>query len=300
MRIARDAFAKVNLALDVGPPLASGLHPIASWMAPIDLRDTIEIERLADDTPARLEVSWAHDAPRPSPIDWPHDKDLSMRALRALERVLGRALPAAIRVRKRIPVGGGLGGGSSDAAATLLALRELFALPIDDDTLRSHAMTLGSDVAYFIDDAPPRPAIVEGLGERVTRVARVPGLLTLVIPSFGCPTGAVYKAFDALPAGTTGTPSGERVRGVHDHALHAGLVHALLYNALAPAACAVEPRLGQLLNALARIGTPHVTGSGSCLFLVMPDQGAGALLDAARNATRSVDPGCTVLGVRLI
>lgn len=300
MRIARDAFAKVNLALDVGPPLASGLHPIASWMAPIDLRDTIEIERLPDDTPVRLEVSWAHDAPRPSPIDWPHDKDLSVRALRALERALGRSLPAAIRVRKRIPVGGGLGGGSSDAAATLLALRELFALPIDDDTLRSLAMTLGSDVAYFIDDAPPRPAIVEGLGERVTRVARVPGSLTLVIPSFGCPTGAVYNAFDALPAGTTGTPSGERVRGVHDHALHTGMVRAPLFNALAPAACAVEPRLGQLLNALARIGTPHVTGSGSCLFLVVDEHAGAASLDDARKVAQGVDPECTVLGVRLI
>jgi 4-diphosphocytidyl-2-C-methyl-D-erythritol kinase len=300
VRIARDAFAKVNLALDVGTPLASGLHPIASWMAPIDLRDSVEIERLPDDTPARLEVSWAHDAPRPSPIDWPHEKDLSMRALRALERALGRTLPAAIQVSKRIPVGGGLGGGSSDAAATLLALRELFALPIDDDTLRSIAMTLGSDVAYFIDDAPPRPAIVEGLGERVTRVARVPGRLALVIPAFGCPTGAVYKAFDALPSGTTGTPSGERVRAAQAHAIHAGLAHAELFNALAPAACAVVPRLALLLEALTQVGTPHVTGSGSCLFLVMPDQGIGALLDAARNATQSVDPGCTVLGVRLI
>src|SRR6185295_18407432 len=122
----------VNLALSVGPPLPAGdpragMHPIASWMHAIDLCDEVWITRLVTGA-SRLDIAWADDAPRPSPIDWPSEKDLAFRAHRLLEGDTGRALPAAIRIAKRIPVGGGLGGGSSDAAATLLALNDLFAL----------------------------------------------------------------------------------------------------------------------------------------------------------------------------
>lgn len=308
MRTLREAYAKVNLALDVGAALASGLHPIASWMAPVDLRDTLEFARLPDGSATTLDIRWARDAPRQSPIDWPPEKDLAMRALRALEHAAGRSLPVALRVTKRIPVGGGLGGGSSDAAATLLGLRDLFDLPIDDAGLAVIGMTLGSDVAFFCDGSPPRPAIVQGLGERVTRVPRVDGRLVLVVPSFGCPTGGVYRAFDALAPASV-EPDAARVRTIADRARGHGLAHAPLFNALTLAAVRVEPRLGQLLDALAGIGMPHVTGSGSCVFLIdngfaggapRGGDGGGALIHAARDAALGADPHSVVLSVNLI
>ena len=104
-----------------------------------------------------------------------------MRAHRALEVRLGRVLPCHLEVRKRIPVGGGLGGGSSDAAAALLALRQAFGLELSDAELAAVGATIGSDVAFFIDEAH-RPGVVTGFGGEVERTPRVSGTLTLVIP----------------------------------------------------------------------------------------------------------------------
>src|SRR4051812_46442658 len=103
MRAARRAYAKVNLALSVGGSLpagglGAGMHPIASWMHAIDLFDEVEIKPLKPGEPARLEVRWAADAPRPSPIDWPPEKDLAFRGLRGIEVHVGRVLPAVVRV----------------------------------------------------------------------------------------------------------------------------------------------------------------------------------------------------------
>ncbi len=200
MHIERRAYAKLNLALAVGPPVSGGMHPIASWMHAIDLYDSVRLEWTGEDLPPTFEVSWAPDAPRTSPIDWPKSKDLAFKALRIIEQHEGRLLPVSISIQKRIPVGGGLGGGSSDAAAVLLGLRELMALTIKPDALAKLSAVIGSDIAYFIDEAsPPRPALVEGLGDRITRLPPHAAEVILILPNFGCPTGPVYKAHDAFP-----------------------------------------------------------------------------------------------------
>lgn len=292
--ITRHAYAKLNLALSVGAPIEAGLpgagfHPIASWFAPIDLCDDVTVEHTPG-ADSSLHVGWAPDAPRPSPIDWAPEKDLALRAVRALEAFAGRALGVRVTVRKRIPVGGGLGGGSSDAAATMLASRELFALNITDDSLAELAMGLGSDVAYFTRSSPVPPhALVTGMGERVEALEPVRGEVLLVIPAFGCPTGPVYQAFDrrleeemrhdrvkhALEGGR-GRDFGAKpalVRRRHAKCLREGaLVSAALFNDLTIGAYTVEPRLGSLANAVsgAARATAHVTGSGSCLFFVGP------------------------------
>src|SRR5438105_752090 len=99
--ISLRAHAKLNLALSVGPPLAdgprAGFHPIASWFAPIDLHDTIEMEALAPGRTSRCSISWADGAPRPSPVDWPLNKDLVVRAHALLKAHAHRALPVSIR-----------------------------------------------------------------------------------------------------------------------------------------------------------------------------------------------------------
>ncbi|MDX2130790.1 MAG: hypothetical protein SFY69_01900 [Planctomycetota bacterium] len=295
--ITRRAPAKVNLALSLGPPEPAhaprpGWHPICTWVACIDLWDDVTVTPLAPGAPRAFAVSWAPDALRPTPIDWPPEADLARRAHDLLEAHLGRPLAARVEVRKRIPVGAGLGGGSSDAAATLLALRTLFVPDLPVETLAGIGAQLGSDVAFFIDphpQAPPAPAIVEGFGERVERVERAEGDVVLVVPPYPCATGAVYRAFDEVIAQADQERRQEWElmhasgggRPPQPHHLRADLVRARLarsadgldgrqlFNDLTPAACRVEPRLAPLLRDLSRATRldAHLTGSGSCVFI---------------------------------
>lgn len=258
--LTRPAHAKVNLALSVGAPLPphsphAGYHPICSWMSAIALCDQI---RVASAETTCIERRSANGRP----VDWPLEKDLVFRAHRLLESHCQRPLPVHIKVEKHIPAGGGLGGGSADAAATLLALVELFDLSVDLPSLRALGCSLGSDVGFFIDDQnPPRPGIVSGLGEQIERTTRLTDPLVLICPSFGCATPQVYRRFDSLPS-----PGLDEAR-VRRLAEHRDL--NTLFNDLAPAAEDIEPRLANLRH-LVREQTglePHLSGSGSTLFL---------------------------------
>lgn len=290
------AHGKVNLCLAVGAPVAdgerAGWHPICSWMHAIELADTVEVRALTSG-PSTLEIRWADDAPRPSPIDWALESDLAYRAHALLEEHVGRALAVSARVTKRVPVGGGLGGGSSDAAAMLRALDDLFSLGLGAETLRQIGMRLGSDVGFFIDaDDPPGAAIVGGFGERVERVERTPGEIALLVPGFGCATGAVYRSFDAC--GATALDEGA-VRSAHGAARAGSASWELLFNDLAVAAERVEPRLARARAECAEIlnRRVHITGSGSTMFtLGRVDEGlSGRLMDEA---------GIRVVNTRLI
>lgn len=286
---SRRAYAKVNLALAVGPAIpagepGAGYHPIASWMHAIDLFDEVTAERLPGGSASRHVTAWAPDAPRPTPIDWPGARDLVARAHGALESAAGHALPAALTLTKRVPVAGGLGGGSSDAAATLALLNDLFALGLGRDRLAAIGHGLGSDVPFFLDDGsgPPRSALVSGLGDRVERAARADAELLLLLPPFGCATGAVYAAFDALRGGVGFDARAEEARRL----VRAGSLRgAGLFNDLLPAAERVEPRLGEVRRrAEAIAGAPvRLSGSGSTLFLAATE-GSGPGLAAKLRA----------------
>jgi 4-diphosphocytidyl-2-C-methyl-D-erythritol kinase len=301
--ISRRAHAKLNLALSVAPPEARtsrkpGWHAIASWMHAIDLHDRIEIAPVSPDQPSRFMRAWAIGAPRPSAFDWPIEKDLIFRAHQVLERHAGKRLPVAIAVVKSIPVGGGLGGGSADAAATLLALNELFALNVSIDTLRTISAALGSDVAFFLDADPsaprgieaPRPAIVTGFGDSLERKGRATGDAVLIFPPFGCATPAVYKAYDAAP---------RPLREDDVRALARGRLRedAPLFNDLALAACRVEARLEPLMREVARVAERpcHMTGSGSTLFIV-----ARGAPDAKALASRLAAAGHAAIAAQLV
>ncbi|MBL8765022.1 MAG: hypothetical protein JNM07_12205 [Phycisphaerae bacterium] len=276
--ISLRAHAKVNLALSVGPPDGRGYHPIASWMVPLDLHDALRIERLPDGCAPVLERAWAADAPKPAPFDWDAESDLTLRALRRLESHIGRALPARLVLCKRTPVGGGLGGGSSDAAAALVGLNALFQLGLGAPELRALAFALGSDIPFFIDKLDPRggparepcrPALVAGLGDAITRLAPPTGSgapLLLLLPPFGCPTGAVYKAYDRLGPRAL---DAERIARLAERARAEGSIDSgSLFNDLAAPAETVAPELPDLRRrAAAVLGVPVlVTGSGSTLF----------------------------------
>ena len=122
MAIAVQAPAKLNLALSVGPPDQRGMHPICTWMVTISLCDDLLVTRLDEGRLSRYAILWHPDALRPLEIDWPVPRDLAVRAHLALEQHVGRPLPVQLKLDKRIPVGGGLGGGSSDAAAIEIQL----------------------------------------------------------------------------------------------------------------------------------------------------------------------------------
>lgn len=255
------APAKVNLALSVGAPDAGGMHPIASWMVTTRFCDELTLKRLQLGTPSRYAIEWHDDAPRKTDIDWRISKDLAVRAHRALEERLGRELPVQLRMQKRIPVGGGLGGGSSDAGAMLRALDALFDLRLRSEFLEHLAQPLGSDVPFLVQGGS---AIVEGFGERLSNAADHRTHLVLAFPDAQCPTGAVYKAFDALRGDAC--VDARRVRALAERGADADSP----FNDLADAACRVSPLLAEVrdgIESLARQSV-HVSGSGSTLFLV--------------------------------
>lgn len=282
-RVTIHTPAKVNLALSVGAPLTpphpqAGYHPLASWMACLDFADAVTVEPSKS---PRFEWEWYDDAPLPSPIDWPLEKDLAFRAAQAVRAHVGRPLLARIRVLKQIPVGGGLGGGSADAAGALVAMVRAFGLRIPDANLVALAATLGSDVAFLTASllyggrVRALSAVVSGTGETVEPVTRPEADVVLVMPPFGCPTAAVYAAFDRR-GGSQTLPDIERVRSLAS----AGTIDpAALFNDLEAAAIDIEPRLGEILERV-RQATTHramVTGSGSSVIVVTsPGEGAAA------------------------
>lgn len=283
--ITLDAHAKINLALAVGPVIqagsgsasgagnVAGMHPIASWMAPIALADRVTLVRTADDASSGRgghDIRWADGRP----VDWPIEKDLAVRAHALLDREAG-PLPVRIRIEKHIPAGGGLGGGSADAAAVLRGLNAMFALGMPAGRLRALAAELGSDIPFFIPpdsgkgspDTPTIAALVTGIGGEIEpapiRAARaVP--VVLIFPPFGCPTGEVYRAFDSGPARPF------RAGEVAELARLGVVDPASLFNDLAEPAIAVRPELGRILGTIERgLGLPvHVSGSGSTLFCI--------------------------------
>ncbi len=299
--ITRAAHAKINLALAVGPAGGPrGYHPICSWFVRIDLADQVRLERLSAGE-SRFECRWAPDAPRATPIEWPAEKDLSVRAHRLLEAHVGRTLPVSMTVVKRIPVGGGLGGGSSDAAAVLLGLRELFSLDVSGDSLCDLAQTLGSDVPFFVMAASGN-AIVAGLGERVSSLPRASGTVVLIMPPFGCPTGDIYRAFDSIESGGREgdfLKRAQRVRELAEESARTARIPDGLFNDLAEPSLRTAPALRDVLERVcATTGSPvFITGSGSTLFVPCS---AGVQESRALAGRLSADlRGCAVLAASL-
>ncbi|MBI1367173.1 MAG: hypothetical protein GC162_00820 [Planctomycetes bacterium] len=263
--------AKVNLALSVGRPREDGMHPICSWMVTVSLHDDLTITPTAGGV--EFDIDWANDALQPSAIDWPVESDLIAKAHCLMQQYVERPLPVAVKLRKRIPVGAGLAGGSSDGATMLRALNEEFNLGLGRDTLCEIASHLGSDVAFFFHDGS---AIVRDIGQQVQPAPlKKPMHLTLILPPLHCNTGAVYRTFDMISP---------------DAALRDVVIGGVPFNDLAEAACRVEPKLAHLRQRVeGLIHQPvHVTGSGAAMFVIAAD---------APDARRLADCITTGVGV---
>lgn len=273
-----EAPAKLNLALSVGPAGRDRMHPICSWMVTIDLCDDVLITRREDPPLSLYGIEWHEEAVRRPEIDWPISVDLAARAHQALESHVGRSLPVRMRVRKRIPTGSGLGGGSADAAAVLRGTNELFGLGLGDDELCEIGARLGSDVPFLIRGGS---AIVEGLGERIMPEPAVPELaVALVLPEAHCDTGAVYGWFDDLSE--DGAPPGLRPEAVR--ALASGpLEPSGPFNDLTIPALRAAPELRALIDRISVLAERpvHLTGSGAGLFVVCDEPVHAEALSAA-------------------
>lgn len=245
-------------------------------MITVDLVDDLTLTRLEDDALSMYAILWAEDARQRSEIDWSITRDLAVRAHLALQEHVGRALPIKLKLEKRIPVGGGLGGGSSNAAAMLRGVNELFDLGLDAPTLASLGSKLGSDVPFLVRGGS---AIVEGLGEMLEHHDDVPEIhMVLVLPGSKCPTGPVYGAFDRLQPEAALNAARVRtlVRSAQAKAVGSGsaaaarLDPAQPFNDLAAPAFEIAPSLADDADEIAALveRPVHVSGSGSTLFFI--------------------------------
>jgi 4-diphosphocytidyl-2-C-methyl-D-erythritol kinase len=210
-------------------------------------------------------------------IDWPLEADLVFRGHAAVQARVGRSLPVEVVLEKRVPTGAGLGGGSGDAAAMILALDRLFTLGLDAADHHDLAEALGSDVHFALAVGRGQTeAIVSGVGERLDAFPPQRRDVVLVLPDFGCATGPVYAAFDRLGLGRPRDENLEAAEGIE----------ASGGNDLESAAVEVQPRLGTLLRKLRdQLGLPaRVTGSGAACFVLVKD--ATAAVGLAGRLTR--------------
>lgn len=258
--------AKLNLALAVGAPDPNGYHPLASWMVATRFHDTLAITHA--DKPA-LDVRFTDDALGTHTVDWPAEADLTWRALHKLAEHTGCSLPLRVTLEKRIPPGGGLGGGSGNAATLLVAANQFLDLNLPDTDLHNIAATLGADVPFFIHALRGNPScLATGYGEILTPTPlHQPIHLVLIWPRVGCPTGPVYRTFDEL------NPTAKaNLQAVRDLINTDNLPPEAPFNDLAEPAMTVQPLLRSTRNQLCeQLSHPvHITGSGSTLYLIAP------------------------------
>jgi len=286
--VVRLAPAKLNLTLAVLGRRDDGYHGLHSVMVLLGLADRLSLAAAPPGAPDSLHRT-GHDA-------GPIGDDLVLRAIRLVRAALPRrpsgddpAPPVAARLEKRIPVAAGLGGGSSDAAAALDAVLELWGADLSAERRLAIAAGIGSDVPFFLARGP---ALVEGRGERVTPLGWLrPGqdspAVLLVTPAVPLPTPVVFAAYAAgLRGGGAARPASEHLAaelrdgrlGARDLLARAAVLASA--NDLAPAADAVEPGLVPFRRSLVRaLGRPvGLSGSGPTHWALYPS------LDAARSA----------------
>lgn len=249
------APAKLNLFLHVVGRRRDGYHLLQTIFQFLDHGDELAFRTTADGRISR----------RTEVAGVPADVDLTLRAARLLQQQTGTAKGAEIALIKRTPIGGGLGGGSSDAATTLLALNELWGTRLGIDELATLGLQLGADIPVFVRG---RAGWGEGVGEVLTPMDLPEPWYLVVAPPVHVPTAAVFREF--ARAGRLTPPTLPRT--IRD--LREGYG-----NDLEPIVRKLYPAVARAFEWLAPFGHPRMTGSGGCVFveLAEPEQGRRAL-----------------------
>ena len=273
------APAKVNLTLEILGVRPDGYHDLRSVVVPLELADTVELRPAAPERGVTLEV--VADGVPMGAIG-PEGKNLAVRAARLVRERKGVGEGVAIRIVKRIPIGGGLGGGSADAAAVLNGLDLLWGLGMPEAERMALGAELGSDVPAQVAG---RAVLMEGRGERVTPlcgpggadggrcgVARIP--IVLANPGIAVSTAEVYGSCNGRLTSREGIYYNVR------SSLHRGDVCALaqnLFNGLEAGVFAGHPEVGRLAGLLRSAGATGVlmSGSGASVFGLVEDEAHG-------------------------
>jgi 4-diphosphocytidyl-2-C-methyl-D-erythritol kinase len=268
MKIEKFSPCKVNLLLNILGKRADGFHELETLMHPVNLCDRLNFERGGSG------VSMTCSLPG-LPVD---STNLVVRAAAAFLQTAQIHDGMRINLEKNIPLAAGLGGGSGNAATTLLALNELFGLPLGLDKLHELAASLGSDVPFFLQN---RPALATGRGEQIAPLEPFPALsglaFLLIHPGFGIATAWAYRELALFPEALQGRPG--RARNLVS-LLQAGdlaRAGAEFYNSLEAPALRKYPVLALYQGFLRESGAVAtlMSGSGSTTFALMPSQAAG-------------------------
>jgi 4-diphosphocytidyl-2-C-methyl-D-erythritol kinase len=233
------APAKLNLFLHVVGRRPDGYHLLQSVFRFVDFGDSLAFAVREDGAVRRTNALPGLDP----------ERDLCVRAARLLQEASGCRLGVDITLEKRLPMGGGLGGGSSDAATTLLALNRLWGLNLSREALQRLGLKLGADVPVFIFG---ESAFAEGVGEILQPVALPPAWYVVLVPPVGVPTAEIFSSEeltrDTIP--------------IKIAAFSTGYGH----NDLEPVVCRKYPQVAATLAWLKAFGDARMTGSGACVF----------------------------------
>lgn len=243
------APAKLNLFLHVIGRRPDGYHRLQSVFRLLDWHDELTFELRTDN-----HIKRSTNLP-----GVPAEQDLVVRAARLLQTQTQCRLGADIAVDKRLPMGGGLGGGSSDAATTLIALNRLWRTGLSRQHLARLGLSLGADVPFFIFG---RDAFVEGVGETLTPVTLDPACYVVLSPQVEVPTQQIFTSNQL-------TRNTEPIR-ISDFALRP------TRNDLQPVACMLYPEVAAAIVWLDQFAPARMTGSGACVFAQVGDRTVAA------------------------
>ena len=255
------AHAKINWALNITGRRDDGYHLLDMLMQSIALRDELRVE------PADALSLTVNGEPA-------GEDNLVLRAARALNRHAGRSLGARMALEKRVPARAGLGGGSADCAAALIALNALWGLGLSRETMLRLGERLGADVPFCLTGGL---AIVGGIGEQIERVPDAPEIpLVLVRPGDGLSTGEVFSLWDGGGFPEVRLDTRALAEAVARRDLRA--VDALCANALTAPAVSLMPEIASLISNMRALGAAaaFMTGSGSTVVGAFEDASTAA------------------------
>lgn len=233
------APAKLNLFLHVTGRRADGLHLLQTLFRFIDLNDTLHFSLRADGVVHRTNMIEGV----------PEEQDLCVRAAQLLKKDTGCLQGVDITLTKRIPMGGGLGGGSSDAATTLIALNRLWSLGLSRERLMQLGLQLGADVPVFVFG---ENAFAEGVGEKLQAYSLPEAWYVVLFPPVHVPTAKIFS-HSQLTRDTVSII----IRALRTQPLR---------NDLQPVVCSMYPEVASYLEELGKHGKAMMTGSGACVF----------------------------------